>query len=66
MLSIYNVSWDIRKQVLGYIIFLKEKQSRKMKGRGCTNRRPQQEYITKTFSNSVIVCSYGIMYNGHN
>ena len=31
MLSLENLTWDIRKQALGYLIFLKRKQSGKMK-----------------------------------
>ena len=47
MLSWKDLTWDIRKKVLGYLIFFKRKQSRKMKGRGCADGRPQREYITK-------------------
>ena len=47
MLSTYNFSWDIRKRALGYLMFLKRKRSRKIKGRGCVKGRLQQEYITK-------------------
>ena len=42
MLSSKNLNWDIRKQVLGYLVFLERKQSGKMKRRGCANGRPQQ------------------------
>ena len=51
----YHITWDIRKQALGYLMFLKRKQSGKMKGRGCANRHPQQEYITKYESSSPTV-----------
>ena len=47
MLSWKDLTWDFKNQALGYIMFLKRKRSRKMKGRGCTDGRPQQEYITK-------------------
>ena len=40
MLSTCNVTWDIRKQMLGCLIFLKRKRSRKTKGRGSANARP--------------------------
>ena len=50
MLSSNDLTWDIRKEALGYFMFLKRKQSEKMKARGCANRRPQQEYITKAES----------------
>ena len=47
MLSWKDLTRDIKKQALGYIMFLKRKQSKKMIGRGYANSRPQQEYITK-------------------
>ena len=40
MLSWKNLTWDIRKQALGYLMFLKRKHSGKMKGRGCADGRP--------------------------
>ena len=42
MLSWKDLTWDIKKQALGYLVFLKRKLSGKMKGRGCANRRPQR------------------------
>ena len=53
--TINNTTLDIRKQTLGCIMFLKSKQSRKMKGKGCAKGRPHQEYITKEESSSPIV-----------
>ena len=47
MLSWKDLIWDIRKQALGYLMFLKRKRSGKKKGRGCANDRPQRDYITK-------------------
>ena len=55
MLSRKDLTWNIRKQALGYLMFLKRKQSGKMKGSGCANGRPQREYITKEESISPIV-----------
>ena len=56
-----DLTWDIRKQALGYLMFLKRKRSGKMKGRGCADGRPQQEYITKEESSSPTVSLYAIM-----
>ena len=42
-------------------MFLKRKQYGKMKGRGCANRLPQQEYITKEESTSPTVSLYALM-----
>ena len=47
MLSQKYPTWNIKKQALGHLMFLKQKQSGKMKGRGWANGCPQQEYITK-------------------
>ena len=42
-------------------MFLKRKQSGKMKARGCANGRPQQEYITKEEPSSPTVSLYALM-----
>ena len=42
-------------------MFLKRKRSGKMKGRGCADGRPQQEYITKEESSSPTVSLYALM-----
>ena len=60
MLSWKDLTWDIRKQALGYLMFLKRKRSGKMKGRGCAKGRPQQEYVTKEESSSPNVSLYAI------
>ena len=41
MLSWKDLTWDIRKQASGYLMFLKQKRRRKMEGRGCADGRPQ-------------------------
>ena len=61
MLSSENLTWDIRKQALGYLMFLKRKQSRKMKARGCVDGRLQQEFITKEESSSPTVSLHALM-----
>ena len=61
MLSWKDLTWDIRKQALGNLMFLKRKQRGKLKGRGCTNGRPQQEYITKEESSLPTVSLYALM-----
>ena len=47
-----DVTWSIFQMSLAYLIFLKQKQSGKIKGRGCAAGRPQQEYIFKLGSSS--------------
>ena len=61
MLSWKDHIWDIRKQALGYLVLLKRKQIRKMKGRGYADGRPQQEYIIKEESSSPTVLLYALM-----
>ena len=61
MLSWKDITWDIRKQALEYLMFLKGKRSRKIKGRGCADGRPQQEYSTKEESSSPTVLLYALM-----
>ena len=61
MLSWKNLTWDIRKQRLGNLMFLKRKRNGKMKGRRCANGRPQREYITKEQSSLPIVSLYVFM-----
>ena len=61
MLSWKDLTWDIRKRALGYLMFLKRKRSGKMKGRGCADGRPQRDYITKEESSSPTVSLYALM-----
>ena len=61
MLSWKDLTWDIRKRALGYLMFMKRKRSGKMKGRGCGDGRPQQEHITKEESNSFTMSLYALM-----
>ena len=42
-------------------MFLKRKQSGKMKARGCVNGRSQREYITKEESSSLTLSLYALM-----
>ena len=44
MLSWKDFTWDIKKQALGYLMFLNRKQNGKMKGRDCADGRSQREY----------------------
>ena len=61
MLPWKDFTWDIRKRALGYLMFLKRKQSEKMKGRGCADGLPQRDYITKEESSSPTVSLYALM-----
>ena len=56
-----NLTWDIRKQPLGYLMYLRRKQSGKMKARGCADWRPQRKYITKEELSSPSVSLYALM-----
>ena len=56
-----NDTWDIRKQTLGYIMFLKRKLSGEMKAKGCAEDRHHQEYNHEVESSSHIVPSYSLV-----
>lgn len=43
---------EIRRLALRYLMLLKEKRSGKMKGRGCADRRSQREYISNEAATS--------------
>ena len=55
-----DVTWEIKQIALGYLMFLKRKRNGKMKGRGCADRRPQREYISKEESLSPTVSIYAL------
>ena len=42
-----ELSYEQRKEALGYLMFLKHKSSGKIKGRGCTDGRKQHSHIAK-------------------
>jgi len=56
-----ETTWDMRKEALSYLMFLKRKRCGKLKARGCADGRPQREYITKEESSSPTVSLYALM-----
>jgi hypothetical protein len=56
-----ETTWDMRKEALSYLMFLKQKRCGKLKARGCADGRPQREYITKEESSSPTVSLYALM-----
>lgn len=61
MLYPQQVTPEIKEKALSYLMFLKRKRCRKIKGRGCVDVCPQQEYITKDESRSPTVSLYVLM-----
>ena len=61
MLLWKDLTWDIRKRALEYLMFLKRKWIEKTKGRDCADGRPQRDYITKEESSSPTVSLYALM-----
>ena len=55
-----DVTADIRKRALGYLMFLKRKRSGDIKGRGCADGRPQRVYKTKMETSSPTVFTESI------
>jgi len=61
MLDPHEVTNEIRKIALSYLMFLKRKRNGIIKGRGCADGRPQRDYITKNESRSPTVSLYALM-----
>ena len=53
----YNLMPNERKCALQYLMFLKEKRTGTIKGRGCADGRPQREYMTKQETSSPTVAT---------
>ena len=47
-----NITDDIRKRALGYLMFSKEKRNGNIKSRGCASGRPQRLYKSKAETSS--------------
>ena len=50
-------TWNIKKQVVGYIMFLKRKRSAKVKAKGCAEGHYHRKFNHKLESSSHIVTS---------
>jgi hypothetical protein len=50
-----------RKGALRYLMFLKEKRDGMIKGRGCADRRPQRDYMTKEYTSSPTVATDALL-----
>lgn len=47
-----DITPDVKKRALGYLMFLKKKRSGEIKGRGCADGRPQRIYKSKMETSS--------------
>jgi len=56
-----NLTYDERKKALRYLMFLKEKLNGSIKARGCADKRPQLQYISKDEVSSSTVCLEAMM-----
>ena len=61
MVKSKDIKKDLTIDALAYLMFLKIKIIRKIKARGCADRRPQREYIGKEESSSPTVALYSLM-----
>ena len=61
MLNKSDMTSDIQKKALVYLMFLKCKWSGKVKALECADRRPQREYLSKDDSSSPTVSIYALM-----
>jgi len=55
------MSYDQRKKVLRYLMFLKEKIDRTIKARGCADSRPQRIYTNREDTSSPTVSIEAMM-----
>ena len=62
MLSAKNkeLTYEQRKEALGYLMFLKQKRSGKIKGRGCADGRKQHGHIAKEDTTSPTVSTEAV------
>ena len=61
MLGKKEITGEIHKKALAYLMFLKRKRAGKVKAKGCAGRRPQREYNSKEDSSSPTVSIYALM-----
>ena len=52
-----EITPEIKQRALGYLMFLKQKRTGEIKGRGCADGRPQRVYKTKQETSSPTVCT---------
>ena len=55
-----QITPDIKKRALGYLMFLKMKRTGEVKGRGCADGRPQRIYKDKLETSSPTVCTESV------
>ena len=58
---IKSVNFNIRKNSLSYLMFLKRKRCGKIKARGCADGRKQREFISKEEASSPTVSTHALM-----
>jgi hypothetical protein len=57
----YDLTAEERRGALRYLMFLKEKRCRKIKGCGCADGRPQRDYMTKEDTSSPTVATEALI-----
>lgn len=61
MLGKREVTGEIHKKALAYIMFLKRKRTGELKAHVCADGRPQREYVSKEYLSSLMVSIYALM-----
>jgi hypothetical protein len=56
----HKLTWEERKRVLEYLMFLKRKRTGQIKARGCADGRKQREYTTKEAAASPTVSNEAV------
>jgi hypothetical protein len=57
----YDLTGEERKGAFRYLMFFKEKRCGMIKGRGCADGRPQQDYTTKDETSSPTVATEALI-----
>ena len=59
-----DITDEIRKRALGYLMFLKQKRNGDIKGRSCADGRPQRLYKTKAETSSPTAAIKSVLITG--
>ena len=61
MLQLSEVTGEVEKKALNYLLFLKQKRCGKIKSRGCANGRLQKDYVAREDSSSPTISLNALM-----
>ena len=56
-----EITGEVEKKTLNYLLFLKQKRCGKIKARGCADGRPQKQYVARKDSSSPTILTNALM-----